>query len=130
MVEAKIIHTTLRQAAGIFTFVQTEFLPQLSSPPPLASDLDPRVINAYINQCTAEAQEITVARAVEMKQHANLISALANETSKLFLDAANTLKPFKPDISLQWSKYLELKSSFYLAYVSCTIANYFYDTQI
>lgn len=47
----------LRRAAGIFTFVQTEFLPQLSYPPPLGSDLDPRVINAYINQCTAEAQE-------------------------------------------------------------------------
>ena len=57
MNEAKEVHSLLRRAAGIFTFVQTEFLPQLNSPPPLGSDLDPRVINAYINQCTAEAQE-------------------------------------------------------------------------
>jgi len=57
MNEAKEVHSMLRRAAGIFTFVQTEFLPQLDSPPPLGSDLDPRVLNAYVNQCTAEAQE-------------------------------------------------------------------------
>lgn len=116
MNEAKEVHSMLRRAAGIFTFVQTEFLPQLSNPPPLGSDLDPRVINAYVNQCTAEAQEVTVARAVELKHNASLISALANETSKLFLDAANTLRPFKPEISGQWIKYLELKSKFYQSY--------------
>ncbi|XP_012277681.1 BRO1 domain-containing protein BROX [Orussus abietinus] len=116
MNEAKDVHTMLRRAAGIFTFVQTEFLPQLANPPPLGSDLDPRIINAYINQCTAEAQEVTVARAVELKHNPSLISALANETSKLFLDAANTLRPFKPDISSQWIKYLELKAAFYQSY--------------
>lgn len=57
MNEAKEVHGMLRRAAGIFTFVQTEFLPQLDNPPPLGSDLDPRVLNAYVNQCTAEAQE-------------------------------------------------------------------------
>ncbi|RLU23608.1 hypothetical protein DMN91_003814 [Ooceraea biroi] len=116
MNEAKEVHHMLRRAAGIFTFVQTEFLPQLASPPPLASDLDPRVLNAYVNQCTAEAQEVTVARAVELKHNSSLISALANETSKLFLDAANTLRPFKPEISAQWIKYLELKAAFYQSY--------------
>ncbi|CAD1475384.1 unnamed protein product, partial [Heterotrigona itama] len=116
MNEAKDVHTMLRRAAGIFTFVQTEFLPQLANPPPLGSDLDPRIINAYVNQCTAEAQEVTVARAVELKHNASLISALANETSKLFLDAANTLRPFKPEISAQWIKYLELKAAFYQSY--------------
>lgn len=64
MNEAKAVHGTLRQAAGIFTFVQTEFLPQLANPPLLGSDLDPRVINAYINQCTAEAQEGLYADAI------------------------------------------------------------------
>lgn len=57
MNEAKDVHTILRRAAGIFTFVQTEFLPQLENPSPLGSDLDPRILNAYVNQCTAEAQE-------------------------------------------------------------------------
>jgi len=35
-------------------------------------------------QCVAEAQEVTVARAVELKHKASLISALTYETSKLF----------------------------------------------
>lgn len=61
---------------------------------------------------------VTVARAVELKHNARLISALANETSKLFLDAANTLRPFKPEISAQWIKYLEFKAAFYKSYVS------------
>lgn len=61
---------------------------------------------------------MTVARAVELKHNSSLISALANETSKLFLDAANTLRPFKQEISAQWIKYLELKAAFYQSYVS------------
>jgi hypothetical protein len=61
---------------------------------------------------------VTVARAVELKHNPSLISALANETSKLFLDAANTLRSFKPEISGQWIKYLELKSKFYQSYVN------------
>ncbi|KZC07636.1 PREDICTED: BRO1 domain-containing protein BROX-like [Dufourea novaeangliae] len=116
MNEAKDVHTMLRRAAGIFAFVQTEFLPQLVNPPPLGSDLDPRILNAYVNQCTAEAQEVTVARAVELKHNASLISALANETSKLFLDAANTLRQFEEEMSAQWIKYLEFKAAFYQAY--------------
>lgn len=55
---------------------------------------------------------------MELKHNASLISALANETSKLFLDAANTLRPFKPEISAQWIKYLELKAAFYQSYVN------------
>lgn len=60
---------------------------------------------------------MTVARAVELKHNASLISALANETSKLFSDAANTLLPFKPEMTAQWISYLELKAAFYRAYV-------------
>lgn len=66
---------------------------------------------------------VTVARAVELKHNANLISALANETSKLFLDAANTLRPFKAEISAQWIKYLELKAAFYQSYVNKLLKN-------
>lgn len=68
---------------------------------------------------------VTVARAVELKHNSNLISALANETSKLFLDAANTLRTFKPEISAQWIKYLELKAAFYQSYVSLNFCKSF-----
>lgn len=68
MNEAKEVHYMLRRAAGIFTFVQTDFLPQLTDPPSLASDLDARVLNAYINQCTAEAQEGCIDEALRFKE--------------------------------------------------------------
>lgn len=55
--------------------------------PQAGSDLDPRVLGAYFNQCTAEAQEVTLARAIELKHSASLIAALASETAKLFLAA-------------------------------------------
>lgn len=71
------------------------------------------IINFHIQYIT-----VTVARAVELKHNASLISALANETSKLFLDAANTLRSFKPEITAQWIKYLEFKAAFYQSYVS------------
>lgn len=68
---------------------------------------------------------VTVARAIELKHNSSLITSLANETSKLFLDAANTLRPFKPEISAQWIKYLELKAAFYQSYVSPKICKNF-----
>lgn len=70
---------------------------------------------------------VTVARAIELKHNSSLITALANETSKLFLDAANTLRPFKPEISAQWIKYLELKAAFYQSYVSLKICKKVYN---
>ena len=77
MEEAKDIHTSLRKASGIMKFVQDTLLPQvitksilissimlklnalllqLGERPKNGSDLDVRVIAAYLNQCTAEAQ--------------------------------------------------------------------------
>ena len=38
------------------------------------------ILTAYKLECTAEAQEVTVARAVELKHKPELISALAHET--------------------------------------------------
>lgn len=73
---------------------------------------------------------VTVARAVELKHNSSLISALANETSKLFLDAANTLRTFKPEISAQWIKYLELKAAFYQSFVSLRIFLQYYFTMV
>ena len=41
------------------------------------------VINdCLVRQCTAEAQEVTIARAIELKHNPSLISSLANETSR------------------------------------------------
>lgn len=57
-----------------------------------------------------------MARAMELKHNSGLISALANETSKLFSDAAKALDPLG-DVASQWAKYLRLKAAVYQAYV-------------
>ena len=57
MEEAKHIHSSLRKAAGIIKFVQDTLVPQLVERVVDGADLDIRVISAYMNQCTAEAQE-------------------------------------------------------------------------
>jgi len=78
--------------------------------------MDGRVCTAYINQCTAEAQEVTIARAIELKHNPGLISALAHETSKMFTTAADNLHTLDQTKFGHWRAYFELKSQFYLAY--------------
>jgi len=116
MEEAKEVHTSLRKAAGIILFVQDTLLPQMIEKVPDGSDLDIRVIAAYLNQCKAEAQEVTIARAIELKHNASLVSTLANETSKLFTTAADNLHTLDQKLFGHWRLYFELKSKFYLAY--------------
>ncbi|GLH07452.1 Uncharacterized protein GBIM_12905 [Gryllus bimaculatus] len=112
--EAKDVHVSLKKAAGIFQFIQSMYLPQLGSEQIEAGDLDRRILAAYLTQCTAEAQEVTLARAVELKHNPCLISSLAFETSKMFSDAAASLRSLEP--AAQWKLYLQLKSAFYKAF--------------
>jgi hypothetical protein len=116
--DAKQAHTCLRKAAGVFRFVDAEFVHRLLDKPPQGSDLDSRVANAFVLQCTAEAQEITIARAIELKHSPSLISALAYETSQTFLSAASAIKSLDPAIAGKWIKYMIFKSVFYETYVS------------
>jgi len=46
--------------------------------------MDTLVLEAYINQTQAEAQEVTIARAIELKHSASLVAGLCAETAKLF----------------------------------------------
>ncbi|XP_035222525.1 BRO1 domain-containing protein BROX-like [Stegodyphus dumicola] len=57
MDEAKEVHKCLRKAAGIFTTMQERYVGNLLQKCEPGSDLDSAVVNAYITQCTAEAQE-------------------------------------------------------------------------
>ena len=102
----------------MFRFVEAEYAHRLLEKPPEGSDLDARVTSAFVLQCTAEAQEITIARAIELKHSPSLISALAFETSQTFLSAASAIKSLDPSIAGKWVKYMLFKSVFYEAYVS------------
>lgn len=61
---------------------------------------------------------MTVARAIEMKHVASLISAIANETSRIFQSASVAIQTIDDPKFGKWKKYLELKHSIYQAYVS------------
>ncbi|XP_070578223.1 BRO1 domain-containing protein BROX-like [Ptychodera flava] len=119
MDEAKEVHSCLRTASGIFTFVKESLVGKLLNTPEKGEDLDSRILVAYIEQCTAEAQEVTVARAVELKHSSNLISALAYETAKVFRNADSSLAPLEVSLVGKWRKYLQLKYLFYMAYAHC-----------
>lgn len=114
--EAKDIHTSLRKSAGLINFVKDTLIPQLIEKPVSGSDLDIRVVAAYLNQCTAEAQEVTIARAIELKHNPGLISALSKETATMYTTAHDSLESLDPKIFGHWKMYFGLKAKFYLAY--------------
>ncbi|XP_076729705.1 BRO1 domain-containing protein BROX isoform X2 [Maylandia zebra] len=87
--EAKDVHRSLKVAAGIFKNLKDVHIPRLITPAEKGRDLEPRVIDAYIIQCQAEAQE------------------------------DHTLNTLEPECSSKWRKYLQLKQLFYMAYAYC-----------
>uniref|UniRef100_A0A667YCV9 BRO1 domain-containing protein BROX n=1 Tax=Myripristis murdjan TaxID=586833 RepID=A0A667YCV9_9TELE len=102
-----------------FVFMFEVHIPRLITPAEKGRDLEPRVIDAYIIQCQAEAQEVTIARAIELKHNATLIAALAFETANFYQKADHTLNTLEPECSSKWRKYLQLKQHFYMAYAYC-----------
>lgn len=114
--EAKDVHLSLKKAAGIFQHIHTVYLPQLGSAQSEGGDLEPKIVGAYSAQCIAEAQEVTLARAIHLNHNLSLISTLAHETSKLFSQAASYLRSLEK--ATQWKLYLQLKSAFYEAFAN------------
>jgi len=115
--EAKEVFKSLRQAAGIF--MQAKNICESKLGTGLVekhSDADPRVLDAYHLQCLAEAQEVTVARAVELKHKSTTITAVALGTSSLFSKADDSLRSIDAAKSGKWRRYLQIKKNIYLAY--------------
>ncbi|MBN3305919.1 BROX protein, partial [Amia calva] len=117
--EAKEVHRSLKIASGILKHLQDAYIPRLITPAEKGRDLDPRVIDTYIVQSQAEAQEVTIARAIELKHSDSLIAALAFETANFYQKADHTLNTLEPDQTNKWRKYLQLKQFFYMAYAFC-----------
>merc|ERR1712062_271959 len=117
--DAKIVHKAFKQAGGVFEQVRQEAA-KLLDPAKAASDMDPHVIECYQLQCRAEAQEVTIARAVMLKHKPILIAALAADTRTFFEDGDKQLAAIKRDETVgKWRKYLQLKQVFYLSYTYC-----------
>ena len=92
--EAKTIHTCLRKAAGLFEFIKnkSDILCGIDDFP--GYDFNMNVIKAYYNQCIAEAQEVTIARAIELKHSPGLISKLATETARIYNESGKCFYEF------------------------------------
>ncbi|CAH8821811.1 unnamed protein product [Trichobilharzia szidati] len=113
--EAKDVHLSLRTAAGLFSLLREKYMHEFTEFIK-NSDLDPNILDAYISQSLAEAQEITVARAIELKHKPHLISALANETAKFYEKCGLALSQCDPKIVGKWKKYSEFKQCCYESY--------------
>ncbi|XP_072912272.1 BRO1 domain-containing protein BROX isoform X2 [Hemitrygon akajei] len=85
--EAKEVHRSLKTAAGIFKHIKENEVAKLVTAPEKGKDLESRVLDTYIVQCQAEAQEVTIARAIELKHNPGLIAALAYETANFYQKA-------------------------------------------
>ena len=57
MDDAKSIHKCLRTAAGIFKAVKEKYVLKIDDKGQKTDDTDDRVLEAYLHQCTGEAQE-------------------------------------------------------------------------
>lgn len=121
--EAKEVHKCLKIAAGQFKFIQENLTDKIiksqSNKTEPFSDTEDSILSTYINQCKAEAQEITIARAIELKHSASLICSIAHSTSLLFQAASDSLSSLDKNVVEKWKRYLELKSVFYKAQAYC-----------
>ncbi|KAK4473166.1 hypothetical protein MN116_004347 [Schistosoma mekongi] len=113
--DAKDAHLSLRTAAGLFSLLRTKYIHEFTEFVP-NSDLDLNILDAYINQSLAEAQEITVARAIELKHKPHLIAGLANETAKFYEKCGLSLTQCNSKVVGKWKKYSEFKQFCYEAY--------------
>jgi len=117
--DAKEILKLFKKAAGIFQAISTQAERLLDKPDP-GTDLDHHILDCYMLQSKAEAQEVTIARAVQIKHKSSLIAALANDTKHFFEEADKQLAAIKKDdVVGKWRKYLQLKIAFYDSYTWC-----------
>ncbi|XP_054370130.1 BRO1 domain-containing protein BROX isoform X3 [Molothrus ater] len=100
--EAKDVHRSLKIAAGIFKHLKESHIPKLITPVEKGRDLEARLTESYIIQCQAEAQEVTIARAIELKHNPGLIAALAYETANFYQKAVEYVPAaFGPHVMMQ-----------------------------
>ncbi|KAL7057294.1 hypothetical protein AAHC03_019015 [Spirometra sp. Aus1] len=117
--EAVDVHKSLRYAAGIFSHLRDNVAPKINVQVPKGSDLDRNVLDAYIKQCLAEAQEVAIARAIEAKHDPGLIAALSYETSVAYEKCKNCLTGIPEELVSTWRAYFNFKACCFRAYAYC-----------
>lgn len=74
----------------MFLNIRDNLLPKLPASTEKGTDFDSRVVEAYAQQSQAEAQEITLARALELGHKPTVVSSLAAETANIFTQASKS----------------------------------------
>ncbi|VDD80094.1 unnamed protein product [Mesocestoides corti] len=125
MEQAVEVYKSLRNAAGVFHYIKSNLLKQIKGEIAKGSDLDPNVLEAYILQSLAEAQEVTIARAMELKHDPGIIAALASETAimyekckLIFLFTEFGLQNVPDALVTKWRAYCIFKAACFRAYVN------------
>ncbi|ESN93154.1 hypothetical protein HELRODRAFT_89289 [Helobdella robusta] len=112
--DALEVFKSLKTAAGIFLFVKIT-KSNLKRNAEQFSDLDDNVLEAYYLQCLGEAQEVSLARSIEMKHKPELIASLSYETSQIFKKAVDLFSNLNHKLFLKWKLYLQFKCDIYMA---------------
>jgi hypothetical protein len=82
-------HKLLLQAAGMLEFVAASVAPLLSAEPPSGADLHVDVLRAVSSIALADAQQLTMLRAMAKGNAPGLIAALAVDTAALYQQACS-----------------------------------------
>lgn len=75
---------SIRNAAGLFGLIKKVLLLQMNGEFCMGSAMDRIILEAYILQSMAEAQEVTIAHAIELEHGPAVIAALTSETAVFF----------------------------------------------
>ncbi|VDM27384.1 unnamed protein product [Hydatigera taeniaeformis] len=121
MEQAVEVYKSLRNAAGLFEHIKKDLLGQVKGKVESGSDLDPCVLDVYILQSLAEAQEVTIARAMELKHDPGIIAPLACETATLYEKCRLGLQNIPESLVTKWRAYCIFKTACFRAYVSYCI---------
>ncbi|KJE95495.1 hypothetical protein CAOG_05944 [Capsaspora owczarzaki ATCC 30864] len=112
--DLKDAYKLLRVAAGILLFIESTQIARLTTSAS-PSDTNPAAVRAYSSQLLAEAEEVSLARAVEKKHSPSLLAGIARDIADKFDAAAKGIAQVKLDKVDKWSKYLAWKTKYYQA---------------
>eukprot|EP00045_Choanoeca_perplexa_P006768 m.58573 g.58573 ORF g.58573 m.58573 type:complete len:444 (-) comp13774_c0_seq2:87-1418(-) len=112
---AKDIFASLKEAAGIFQYFLQRNRSEIAYAP--NTDFDERILEVRMHQCLAEAQEVTLDRARQLKHAPALISAVARDLYDKFQAAADALTSMEVKMAKRLRLYLAFKAKFYQAFM-------------
>nr|CDS20887.1 BRO1 domain containing protein BROX [Echinococcus granulosus] len=119
MEQAVEVYKSLRNAAGLFEHIKKDLLSKMKGKVESGSDLDPCILEAYVLQSLAEAQEVTIARAMELKHDPGIIAPLACETAILYEKCRFGLQNISESLVAKWRAYCIFKTACFRAYAHC-----------